>query len=158
MAGEYEAFLKLLQEDAHWVGPEAEVQAEAVRLELDKFLDIVLEAPGDLSGPTAVDGALDVDEARVYEVRGTLLNLTMNDIVEVSIDPVPVLDDTGRFIGFASLYSAGGSIMVDGAICYQTPERLLIETGEVLTFRAKLDDQRTVRSVTLGRVSENSKP
>lgn len=103
-----------------------------MRNELVEALEAVI---GDLPGPTAVDGALDLDAARVYQVRSVILRKNDCPIdLRLPSGPVAIYNDEHAIIGFATVYSYFGDVVMDAAIVYSTPERLLLETGATMGF------------------------
>jgi hypothetical protein len=101
------------------------------------------ENVGTLDGDAPVERVITQDEVKLYRSKGvvTYLDGGIYDFGAASVtfkaNPVPVLNDDNKTIGFASVTvvrdeSGRRSLVADIAIDYSTEERLLAETGEKL--------------------------
>lgn len=76
---------------------------------------------------------IDGNEVKLYQERAILSYLDTPALnaekVKISLykNPVPVRDDIGRHIGFASVAVVNGKLVADVTIDWQTPERLAAE-------------------------------
>lgn len=95
------------------------------------------ESVGKLEGELAVEKVYTQEETRLYRCRAILAFLDdssvfdMNDSVVSSRDtPIPVENDDGKLLGFATIEVVGDRLLADIAIDYSTPERLVAETRD----------------------------
>lgn len=72
------------------------------------------------------------ETGRTYRMKGVLMEFDGNVPQLVAGTPVETLNDSGGLIGYATVYVDGNKLLAEIDIDYQTPERLLIETGELL--------------------------
>jgi hypothetical protein len=78
------------------------------------------------------DRVIEQDTVRLYRARVTLLesneDILLGEAKIEYLNPLPVLDDTGRAIGGASISSDGDRVVADLVFDYASPERLDIES------------------------------
>lgn len=94
------------------------------------------EPIGTLEGPSAIDRVIDETTAKTFNITAVLAEL--DNAVKVQFEnPVPVKNEDGKLIGFATLHRSGHRVLGELFIDYATPERLTIETkAEKLYGRA----------------------
>lgn len=108
------------------------VAAETPRWTPEEFVGIDSPLPDPLPdhipGGIPLTRVLDVDHARTFPVHGRLESMVAGKgSALIAIRGV----DGGSIIGYASVRpTVGGGYSFEGAIDYETPERLLLETGE----------------------------
>lgn len=74
---------------------------------------------------------LDLEEVRSYRCQGPLhVALPRGSFTFMTKNPVPVIDDGGRRLGFACLFLDGGGVVdADIFLTRESPERLDLEQG-----------------------------
>jgi len=104
--------------------------SEAPKCSPEAFVGVDEEPPDPL--PAQIPGALpanvkviDIDQARTFAVRG-VVNGETRDNGKL----VPIRGIEGAVVGYASVRPVVNGLVFDGSIDYETPERLLLETGQ----------------------------
>jgi hypothetical protein len=84
-----------------------------------------------------IDKVLDLDQEKCFPIGGPIafLESPIYDFDGAAIefdDPVPVIDDGGKTIGYALISYAdnGKALHADVELTYSNPERLSIQTGD----------------------------
>lgn len=104
--------------------------SETPKCSPEAFVGVDEELPDPL--PVQIPGALpanvkvmDVDQARTFAVRGVVNGEAGGDG-----KLVPIRGIEGLVVGYASVRPVANGLVFDGSIDYETPERLLLETGQ----------------------------
>jgi hypothetical protein len=131
-----------------WMGrslPEATAKlheaSEVPRPSPEAFMGIDEEPPDPL--PAQIPGALpanvrvmDIDQARTFPVQGIVYGPEGDENSRL----VPIRGIEGMIVGYAGVRSVANNLVFEGSIDYETPERLLLETGQG-RFSAQLTPQ-----------------
>ena len=113
------------------------------RMNQDLENDVQAAEVGDLAGPAPIGEYHDQESARTFSGRGlvAILESPFLDFAAAKViieGPVPVVDDGGKVIGYASVALQGLKLIAEYSIRYDTPERLSIETqSPPMYFRAR---------------------
>lgn len=81
-----------------------------------------------------METVLDLSAAKLYRASAELLR--GHPLISV-LTPVEVVGSDGKRLGWASLRRSRAGVIADILLCYSTPERLSLETGEKFYARIR---------------------